>query len=437
MYDNSIYTYYTTDTTPTVDPRGRIDIYCSSDASSIQQCVVNPTPTTVGKSVSLLCINNNQVGSLRRLSSDNTTYMLEEIGEDTGLYYWGKVCLNNEITRATACTNLENDGIETFSSSLSNLVSFTNFSCETNESKLINCEFEIDSSSDCDLTEQFPFDCDTPEHPTQDPDGVHMITTTPMSNSTSNTTLSSNTTLIPNATTLSLNTTTLSSNITTSSPNITITSDAIPTLQFLPSIGFLAAIAAVAGCCIVLTLIVAVLLIVGIVIAKRIRGSKARKRRNDFQVGTNQDYEVIEPELAQQQLSQTVHRSISLGSQPRYQQLVPDEMISELEAIYSVRTLEPPEDVIYEQIVHERDSIVPTVEARGYMNVEREQGTGDENVYLDFNCQLPCFIGQNDATVWEPEETVKGIYDQMSTKRYREIKATELKINEMLGEGIL
>ena len=435
LYDNSIYTYYTTDTTPTVDPRGRIDIYCSSDASSIQQCVVNPTPTTVGKSVSLLCINNNQVGSLRRLSSDNTTYMLEEIGEDTGLYYWGKVCLNNEITRATACTNLENDGIETFSSSLSNLVSFTNFSCETNESKLINCEFEIDSSSDCDLTEQFPFDCDTPEHPTQDPDGVHMITTTPMSNSTSNTTLSSNTTLIPNATTLSLNTTTLSSNITTSSPNITITSDAIPTLQFLPSIGFLAAIAAVAGCCIVLTLIVAVLLIVGIVIAKRIRGSKARKRRNDFQVGTNQDYEVIEPELAQQQLSQTVHRSISLGSQPRYQQLVPDEMISELEAIYSVRTLEPPEDVIYEQIVHERDSIVPTVEARGYMNVEREQGTGDENVYLDFNCQLPCFIGQNDATVWEPEETVKGIYDQMSTKRYREIKATELKINEMLGEG--
>ena len=83
---------------------------------------------------------------------------------------------------------LENDGIETFSSSLSNLVSFTNFSCETNESKLINCEFEIDSSSDCDLTEQFPFDCDTPEHPTQDPDGVHMITTTPMSN-LSNTTV--------------------------------------------------------------------------------------------------------------------------------------------------------------------------------------------------------------------------------------------------------
>ena len=423
--DSSIFSYYTEETIPTVESRGRIRIYCPPNVYSIHDCSVERIDATeYGQSVKLYCVYNNEIGSLRRLSSDNTTYMLEEIGVNNNLYYWGKVCLNNEITRATACTNLKNDGIVTFSSPLSNHVSFTNFSCEMDDSKLTDCEFNLDNFPDCNLNEQLPFDCNAPVPPSSEPDGVISITTTtPMLRS------SGNTTLPPNTTTLALNTTTY--------PNITtFSSHLIPTLQTLPiSVGLLAAIAAVVGCCIVLTLIIAVLLIVGIILAKRLRGSKVRQHNNEYQVGTNLDYEVIDPELSQQQPPETVHRPISLSSQPRYQQLVPDEMISELEAIYSVRTLEPPEDIIYEQIVHEIDTVVPTVEVRGYLNVEKEQTTGDKNVYLDFNCQLPCFIGQNDATIWEPEETMKGIYAQMSIKRYREIKAAELKINEMLGEG--
>ena len=433
--DNSIFTYYTTEITPTVESEGRMKIDCSHDAYSIQDCNVQPIPKSeYGQSVKLVCILNNEIGSLGRVSSDNTTYMLQGIGENTELYYWGKVCLNNEITRATACTNLENDGIYTFISNPSpNRISFTNFSCEMNEVKLIDCVFELSYSQNCTFNEQLPFDCDAPLPPTGEPNGVRVIsiaTTTPMLRPSGNTTLASDTTsLTPNTTTLALNT--------TSSPKTTtITSDTIPTLQSQPlSIGFLAGIATLVASCIILTLIITVLSIVGIILTKRLKSSKIRERNNDYQVGTNLDYEVIEPELAQQHLPDTVHMSISLSSQPRYQELIPDEMISELEAIYSIRTLEPPEDIIYEQIVHEKDAIVPTVEVRGYLNVEMEKGSGEENAYLDFNCQLPCFTGQNDGTVWEPEETVEGIYAQMSIKRYREIKAAELKINEMLGEG--
>ena len=379
-YNHSIFTYSTSNTTEiitTEEPRGRINISCPHNAYSIQDCNVQPIPTTEsGQSVKLVCVNNDEIGSLRRLSSDNTTYMLQGIGENTELYYWGKVCLNNEITRATACTNLENDGIETFHSDFPNRVSFTNFLCEKNEPKLIDCEFDLSYSQNCTSNEQLPSDCDALAPPTRETNDV---------NNGSITTIS--------------------------------------------------AVAAVVACCIILTLIITALLMVGIILKKRLKGSKIRERNNDYQVGTNLDYEVIEPELAQQQLPDTVHRYISLSSQPRYQQLIPDEMISELEAIYSIRTLEPPEDIIYEQIVHEKDAIVPTVEVRGYLNVEMEKGSGEENAYLDFNCQLPCFIGQNDATIWEPEETVEGIYAQMSIKRYREIKAAELKINELLGEG--
>ena len=271
LYDNnSFFTYYTTEITPTMDPRGRMSISCSHDAYSIENCNVLPIPTTEsGQSVKLVCVNNDGIGSLGRLSSDNTTYMLQGIGENTELYYWGKVCLNDEVTRSTACTNLENDGMHMFDTIPSpNRVSFTNFSCEMDESKLIDCEFELSDSPNCTFHEQLPFDCDAPATPTREPNGIISIaTTTPMLRSTGSTTLASDTT------TLTLNT--------TSSPNITtISSDTIPTLHFQPlNVGFLAGIAAVVASCIILTLIITALLIGGIIFAKKLRSSKVRKSR--------------------------------------------------------------------------------------------------------------------------------------------------------------
>ena len=195
--------------------------------------------------------------------------MLEEIGVNTNLYYWGKVCLNNEITRATACTNLKNDGIVTFSDPSSNRVSFINFSCEMDESKLTDCGFDLDNSPDCNLNEQLPFDCNALVPPSIEPNGVIGIAnTTPMLRSTESTTIPPNTTTSHNITTIS--------------------SHLIPTLQTLPiSVGLLAAIAAVVGCCIVLTLIIAVMLIVGIILAKRLRDSKVRERETLPKVANN------------------------------------------------------------------------------------------------------------------------------------------------------
>ena len=400
-YNISIFTYYTDETIPTVESRGRIRIYCPPNTYSIHDCNVELIDKAeYGQSVKLSCIYDNEIGSLGRLSSDNTTYMLEEIGVNTNLYYWGKVCLNNEITRATACTNLKNDGIATYRIPLSNRVSFTNFSCEMDDSKLTDCEFDLDNSPDCNLNEQLPFDCNAPVPPSE-PNGVISIATTAsMLRSTESTTLP------PNTTTLALNTTT-SHNITTFSSHL------IPTLQTLPiSVGLLAVIAAVVGCCIVLTLIIAVLLIVGVILAKRLRGSKVRERETLPKVDNNRDYEMMKPYAYSENYEEMVSVYFTHGAE--YQNSG---------------------DFMYENFLHRNDRVVPTIEEREYINVKREQVTTGDNIYIVFDSELPCFISQDDTEISGTDLTVEGIYSLMSQRRYREIDYTKLVRNEILKEG--
>ena len=92
-------------------------------------------------------------------------------------------------------------------------------------------------------------------------------------------------------------------------------------------------------------------------------------------------------------------------------------------------------DFMYENFLHKNDRVVPTIEDREYINVKREQEATNDHIYVINDYELPCFIGQNDREVFEPDATVGEIYSLMSQKRYREIDPTKLVINGILEEG--
>ena len=72
------------------------------------------------------------------------------------------------------------------------------------------------------------------------------------------------------------------------------------------------------------------------------------------------------------------------------------------------------------------EQVVPTIEERGVKNCIINSSLED---------RLPCFIDENDEECWTPEGTIRGIYRQMSRKRFREIYSDDLDIKEKLGEG--
>ena len=421
---NSAFFY---STAGTQSQKERITITCGTTSFQIDGCILSLSKRDdIGRSVTITCLGvmGFSGGSLIQLQDDRV-FMLQQIS--TELFVWGLVCINNAFTNNITCMNLYNQGVEANISSIQNvnsLLRLTNFNCAQDSELLTDCTFDSSSGNDCNNEEHIPFECTSPTAPGINPrrpetppfSEINVVST---GSTAASTPVSSSTTIIP-------------------STNNTLPTEAMDIIV-------VAAAGAAAGIliiCIVISVLVCVICTVSIVLtSRRIKGTEVRYDREERQESTNLDYEAIEPEgeIEYANTVETIHRSISIssqtGSQVRYQQLLPKDVLSELAGVNSLRSLEPPEEDLYEQIIHGNDTVVPRVEDREYINLDSfHQSAERENVYLAFESELPCFIYQN-AEMWEPESTVKGIYAQMAEKRFREINISELTVKDLLGEG--
>ena len=104
---------------------------------------------------------------------------------------------------------------------------------------------------------------------------------------------------------------------------------------------------------------------------------------------------------------------------------------------YETTGLDETED-LYASLIHEYDSVVSDdINDRKYYEIHHTNQPKNDNIYMQPDDQLPCFIYQNDPIFWEPEDTETGIYSQMAGKRYREINPDFLTQDEILGQGNL
>ena len=104
------------------------------------------------------------------------------------------------------------------------------------------------------------------------------------------------------------------------------------------------------------------------------------------------------------------------------------------ELYYETPNNEAQED-IYSSLIYECDQVVPSVDSRKYYDIPETGAQTNESIYLQPNAELPCFIYQNNAAFWEPEDSENGIYAQMSEKRYREVNPSLLTKDKVLGQG--
>ena len=406
----------------------RVVVGCGTGSTHISHCILSlKGKGESGRSVTINCLDEPGFvgGSLIHLE-DNSVFMLQMISPE--LAVWGLVCINDQVTNNITCLSLYNQGVEANRSSIQNVYSLqklTNFDCTPDAEALTDCSFTSSIGSSCNNEVHTTLECipqtsPTPLNPLQTEfltfSETNGSTTTTKTKTTAPTSVSIGTTLAPS----------------TNNTRVTQGTD------------FIVIAAAAAGglsICILASMLVCIICIVSIVISRRKRKrTEIRYARELRQESTNLDYETVEPEVesAYANAIETIHRSLSISSQTgthiRYQPLLPKEVLSELTGVH-LRSLEPPEDELYDRIINKNDTVVPKAEDREYHNVNSTHHPAEqENVYLDFNSELPCFLYQN-AEVWEPECTVKGIYAQMAEKRFREINIAELTIRDLLGEG--
>ena len=152
---------------------------------------------------------------------------------------------------------------------------------------------------------------------------------------------------------------------------------------------------------------------VGIVLIKKIRGSKVKTHGDLHQLDNNRDYQTMKPYAYSEEYVEMLSVALKFHG-TEYQNIG---------------------DFMYENFLHKNDRVVPTIEDREYINVKREREATNDHIYVINDCELPCFIGQNDREILEPDTTVGEIYSLMSQKRYREIDHTKLVINGILEEG--
>ena len=414
----------------------RIKIRCGSGSIQISQCFLTLSRRDdLGCSVSINCLARMGFsgGSLIQLE-DKSVFMLQMISTD--LFVWGLVCITDAITNNITCTTLYNQGVEANKSSIQNVNSLqqlTNFDCSPDTELLTECLFDSSNGINCNNEVHITLECILPTSPNVIPFQPESLTLQTNAVSTAATTPTVATT------TAAVTSAPVSSSIALF-PNSNNSFPSVPThASDIIVVAAAAVCAGVLSICIVVSMLTCVICIVSTVSSRRRKESEIRFNTEERQESTNLDYETVEPEGYSEYLNsaEIIHRSVSIssqtGSQVKYQQLLPKEVLSELEGVNCLRSLEPPEEELYDHILHENDVIVPKAEDREYLNLHSDQSE-QENLYLAFNSELPCFIYQN-AEIWEPECTVKGIYVQMAEKRFREINIAEIKIKELLGEG--
>ena len=107
------------------------------------------------------------------------------------------------------------------------------------------------------------------------------------------------------------------------------------------------------------------------------------------------------------------------------------------EEVCSETVFQIPDDSYYDTLLYGMGNIVPSTEERISNNI-KVVDSWDENGfsgYLSQNSIRPCFADKNSLEFWTPHGTIRGIFDQMSKRHFREILTAGLTCGKKLGEG--
>ena len=95
-----------------------------------------------------------------------------------------------------------------------------------------------------------------------------------------------------------------------------------------------------------------------------------------------------------------------------------------------------PED--YDPLIYGMGNIVPTMEER-FQNNSSDVDSFPEDRFSGYvsgeSFVRPCFVDKKTLQFWNPHDTIKGIFGQMSRRGFREILNSNLTFENKLGEG--
>ena len=440
-YSDSAFWYYTVNSN-SVGPI--VDITCDQDDDNIQDCdITRRGGMETGTGLNIFCLDqtNYSINSIRVLE-DNRVIRLQQRGSSS--YAWGQVCINSLNTNAIVCDTIEaqkrmKEEIGYPDSGEYKALELFNHDCN-----LANLLSECSStprvgSGDCGSETVIP-NCATLPPPvpqtTNNPTMIGSTVSSPINKFTKilETRNLRTTIMLPQnitETPLIIHnniTTTNTNNISTNTPSSLPPSSSISNL--LPIL-----IGSVSSC-IPLTLL-AFLLLSGFIVFLRVRKarkSNVRYHREERQERISIDYENLDQESmgeflppGEQNIDGVTGKRAD-RSREGYEIMAPMVVLEELVGTDFNKTLNPPKEKIYDQVVHQSGMIVPSLQDREYLNLSK-------NNPINKNSQHPCFIYQNDTEFWEPEDTETGIYTQMSLKRYREINPEEIIMDKIIGSG--
>ena len=96
-----------------------------------------------------------------------------------------------------------------------------------------------------------------------------------------------------------------------------------------------------------------------------------------------------------------------------------------------------PKESDYDSLIYGFGNIVPNMDER-MTNSYKVTNSCDDDMFSGYLSPCPtrlCFADKKSTDFWRPHDTLKGIFDQMSKKFFREILPNELCCDKKLGEG--
>ena len=160
---------------------------------------------------------------------------------------------------------------------------------------------------------------------------------------------------------------------------------------------------------IIIILIVVIVVIIIISVFKRRRNKKA-KIISDDPNNDNKHYANVDPGSMGKfhppgELNiDGVTGTRTERSHEEYEIMAPMFALEELRGTNFDKSLNPPKEKIYDQVVHHSGMIVPSLQDRDYLNLSKSDIiTKSKNRHS--NSKLPCFIYQNDTEFCDPEDT--------------------------------
>ena len=96
-----------------------------------------------------------------------------------------------------------------------------------------------------------------------------------------------------------------------------------------------------------------------------------------------------------------------------------------------------PKESDYDSLIYGFGNIVPNMEER-MTNSYKMISSWDDDAFSGYISPCPtrlCFADKKSTEFWRPHDTLRGIFDQMSRKFFREILPNELCCDKKLGEG--